>query len=317
MSSTRPDATPQASDEGPGPGWLAVAWRRVIRRPRLWLGLWLLSQGISLIATLPLLLVLFQRLGRRPLASALARGQADVLWAELLDADGAIVPSLLAALLFGLGLRWALQVSLSGGLLSTLLRPGSPAHIGPDGVLRRAAASLGEAWKLHGLSLLVLRLPLLALLAGAVALIGRGHRPLLGTATYAVLHYAPLAVLGACAWSTLSLAVSVIQVRRLASVGPPLPLFRTLKAGLRQLLGTAAGLRPLLGAAGLSVLLFVVWIVATRLAAAALDVRLYVGAALLVRQLAALGRSLLSLWQLAAAAELWHRLAATETQNRI
>lgn len=313
-------STPLRSIAGSQPAerpWLQVAARRVLARPRLWLGLWLLHQAVSLLSTLPLLLVLNQRLAHRPIASALARGQVDFLWAELLDREGGVVPSLVAALLFGLCLRWALDVSLSGGLLSTLLRPGTPGHVGRDGLLRRAAAALGDAWRLHGLSLLVLRLPLIVLWVGVAALIGRGHRPLLGSATYAVLHYAPLAVLAACAWSALSWVISLIQLERLTQAGPPSSLIRSIKAGLRRYLATRAGLRPLLLGAGLSVLLYSGWIVAGRLAAAALDVRLFVGAALLVRQLAAIGRSLISLWQLAAATELWHRRPAPETQNRI
>lgn len=300
-----------------GPGLYWAAWRRAAGRPGLWLGLWLLYQGLGLLVMLPLLWGLHHHLGRRPIAAALARGQADVLWAELLGTDGGLAPLGLGALLVGLCLRWSLRVSLSGGLLCTLLRPGTPARVASDGLLGRAARSLGAAWKLHGLSLLVLRLPLLLLLAGSMALVGRGHRPLLGTATVGLLHYAPILLLGVLAWSALGSVVHITQLQLLSRPGPAGSAFRALKAGLRQISQTKQVLQPLAVTALLSVGLYAGWIVAARVLASALDVRLFVVLALVVRQLAALGRSLLSLWQLALSAELFHRLPPTTTQSRI
>lgn len=317
ISSSESGEQAHQPDLGPAHRPFLAAWRRVMGRPGLWLGLWLLFQALGVLLMLPVFLGLYQRLGRRPIATALARGQVDFLWAELLNGDGAILPSLLAALLVGLCLRWALQVALSSGLLATLLRPGTPQRVASDGLLLRAMSSMGMAFRLHALSLLVLRLPLLVVLVGAGALIGRGDRPLMGTATAALLHYAPLVLLGLCAWSALSFVVHITQLSLLTRRESNAKTLRALRQGLRQIVAAKPVLRGLVGAAVLSVLIFAAWIVAARLLAAALDVRLYVGAALLVRQVAALGRSLLSLWQLAVAAELWHRLPAPETQTRI
>lgn len=304
-------------DPDPSPCVSVAAWRRLRSRPGLWLGLFLLYQAVTVLSLLPLLLVLHESAGRRPLLTAMARGQADFLWAELLDVDGPVLPSLLAALIFGLVLRWTLQVTLSAGLLSTLLRPGTAGRVDGDGVLRQAVTWLSRSFRLHLATLIGLRLPLLALLIGAGALISRGQRPLTGSASFALLNYAPLVVLGLCAWSALTLMVHVIQLDRLMAERSQPSLFRSIRMGLRRAWASRPTRWQVLGLAALGVLLYGLVIAIGRVLSATLDVRLWVGLALLVRQAAAFARTGLSLWQQAAAAEIWHRLPPPETQTRI
>lgn len=294
------------------------ACRRALREPRLWLGLWLLNLAVTVICALPLLWVLADLLGDRPRADALARGQADALLLDLLVHGPGVWSSVGFGVLAATVLHWAIHVSLSGGLLPAMLAPGLPSRVPSESVLRQAAARLGLTWRLEVLAVLTLRLPLLLLLAGGAALIGRGQRPLTGTFSVLLGNYAPLVGLGLLLWASLSVAIHVARLRLLtAPGGGGQAAYRVLKGTLRSLVADAGLLQTVATLALLFVLSYGVLLVAARLGAGYFDYRLQVGLALAVRQLAAMGRGVLALSQLAAAGELWRSQAPSEAQTRI
>lgn len=313
-----PPGLPDVAAPAPRPALLALlrlALRRAIRRPRLWLGLYLLNLGITLLCALPLLLLLTEQLGDRPLADAMARGRADAAMLDLLLNGAGISTSVGLGLISAALLHWLAGVSLSGGLLPALLPPGHPLRVPTDAVLAKAASTLRPMWRLEGLALLGLRLPLVVLVGLVAALISRGQWPLTGTVTLLFACYAPLALLALWLWSALSLVIHVARLRLLAQGAGGASAYRALRVSLRGLATPSGMLATLAGLALLTLLTYSLLIVAGRLGAAALDYRLYVGLAFLLRQLAAMARSLLALFQLATAGELWRSLAESEAQT--
>lgn len=295
---------------------LGRAFRRALRQPKLWLSLWLLNLGVSVLCALPLLLALSSLLLDRPLADALARGRSDVLFFDLLLNGHGVWNGVGFGIVAASLLHWAVHVSLAGGLLPAMLAPGQSLRVPSDSVLHQAARWLGPMWRLEVMSLVALRLPLMVLAVVGAVLVGRGQRPLTGSFQTLAVSYAPIVVLGLWAWSSLSLAIHLARLRLLtrASEGAAYP---ALKSSLRLLVADSTLLRALVALGLLYVVLYSALLVGARLGAAALDYRLYVGLALLVRQTAAMGRSLLALAQLATAGELWRSQTQSEAQTRI
>lgn len=311
-------ASPVLSDAAPpalGP-LLWRAFRRAWRQPTLWLSLWLLNLAVTLVCALPLLLSLSSLLLDRPLADALARGRSDVLFFDLLLHGQGVWSGVGFGIVAAALLHWAIHVSLAGGLLPAMLAPGQRLRVPADSVLRQAVGWLGPMWRLEGVALLGLRLPLLVMAVVAAVLVGRGQRPFTGSMQLLIASYAPIGVLGLWAWSSLSLAIHLARLRLLtrATEGAA---YAALKSTLRAIVADSTLLRAIAALGLVFVLLYVALIVVARLGAGALDYRLYVGLALLLRQTAAVGRSLLALTQLATAGELWRRQTQSEAQTRI
>lgn len=289
------------------------ALRRVWHQRRLVVGLWLLNLGITLVAGLPTLLQLAAGLALRPAATSLARGQVDALWGELLDGRHGVREAALSWLALALFLHWVVGVSLSGGLLPALLRPGHPARVAPGRVLAHAATHAAAMWRMEAAGLLLLRLPLLVLLAAAATALGHSGRPQAGTFSLLLAYYAPLLAVGLVAWAGTSWLLNVARLFLVTRGAGPTAAVRTLRQAARFLLQSRAVVGPTLAMALIGVLTYAAWIAVGRVAAAPFDAGLYVGCALVVRQVSALGRSALGLTQLAAVAEQWHTQGPSTT----
>lgn len=287
-----------------------IALSRVLARPQLVIGLWLLSLIGAALALLPTGLTLFSQLALRPAAQLLARGQGDVLASELLYSSTgvtAFAPMFVGSLLVSSLLFWLLSSVLSGGLVAALLRPGHPAHAPPGRVLSRAIETAVPMLRLELLGLLVLRLPLLVVVAVAAFLLG--HRPEVVelTAQAFALRFLPLVVLSAWLWSATSIVLHYARILQLS--GSAVSTFAALRGGLRLATQGKKTLRATLALGLVSMAGYALLLTLGLLTASALDVTLFVGLAFIVRQLFALLRSLLALWLIAAATEVWHDLA--------
>jgi len=293
------------------------AFHRAVRMPRLWLSLWLLNLGLSVLCGVPLLIALATQLLDRPLADAMARGQADAALLDLLLNGSGVAAGVVFGIVGALLVHWLASVALSAGLLRALLPPGHRLRIPTDAVLHHAAAALRPSFRLEVLALLGLRLPLLVLCVLAAALVGRGQRPLAGSVTLLVGSYAPIVGVGLWLWSALSLAIQVARLQLLSQSAAGASAYRILRATLRSLWAAPGLLRRVAALSLLSIVAYAVLIVGARLGAAALDYRLFVGLAFGLRQLAAMARSVLALFQLATAGELWQSQADSEAQTRL
>lgn len=212
---------------------LRAALRRVLKRPRLVLGMWLLGLGLSLLAGLPVLLGLSSLLAERPLGAALAAGRADAVFGELLGDNPALGAALTASLLGAALPGWLLSAALAGALLDALRRPGDPRRVSGRAVLRRAGETAPAMLRLFSAGLLLRGALLIALLViGAGlrrALEGRGLLPLVALGGGALL-------LGALLWSALGVALHFARLWRLASLDGPgaSRTFSALRQGLRR-----------------------------------------------------------------------------------
>lgn len=297
--------------------WVSEVFRRVVRMPRLWLSLWLLNLGLSVVCGVPLLIALATQLLDRPLADAMARGQADAALLDLLLNGSGVAAGVLFGLVGALFVHWLASVALSAGLLRALLPPGHRLRIPTDAVLHHAAAALRPSFRLEALALLGLRLPLLCLCVLSAVLVGRGQRPLSGSVTLLVGCYAPIVAVGLWLWSALSLAIQVARLQLLSDYRAGVSAYRVLRVTLRSLVTAPGMLRRVAALSLLSIVANAVLIVGARLGAAALDYRLFVGLAFGLRQLAAMARSVLALFQLATAGDLWRSQADSEAQTRL
>jgi hypothetical protein len=270
------------------------------------LGLWLLSLLTALLATFPAALALSQLLGSRRLATPLAAGQADYLWGELLGSHATLIPSLLGSVLPALGLFWLLHTALSGGITAALLRPGHPAAAAPGQLFARAAASASAMFRLELLGLVILRLPILVVGAGAAFLLS--HKQELGESTFPLIvaRFAPLAVGLLLLWSMASVILQSARVRRLTQAPGSGRARRALRAALADATDRSRLLGATLRLGLLSLCGYALLVGGGRLLASRLDAGLFVGCAFVVRQLAALGRSTLALTLIAATSEAWH-----------
>jgi hypothetical protein len=281
---------------------LRVALLRALRRPRLLLGLWLLTLLIAAGAGLPVLLSLRSLLDERPLAAALARGQADFLWGEIFGDHPLLAAALAGSLLAAALPAWVLSAAMAGGVLDALRRPGDPRRVTGWALLARAGQTAPAMLRLWVLGLL-LRLPLLAVLGGAAvglrhALAGRGMVP-------ALVGGGALLAVAALLWSGLSVALDYARLERLGdgATGPGAAR-RALRRGLRrarQAPGATLGLAAL-SALGLGLLALAGRSGALRLD----DVAAPIVLVFAWRQLMALGRTTLQLTVLAGAVEVSH-----------
>jgi hypothetical protein len=292
----------------------SVGVRRVLQRPSLLVAMWLGSLLFAVLCALPLGLALHAALGERPAALELAAGRADVLWVELLSEGGPLGPGLLLLVLpsvIGLLGYWLLQTLVSGGLTAALSRPGDARYAPPGTVIARAAETARAMLRLELYGLLVLRLPVLFFaVAAGVLLSHRAHLPE-KTASAVAWRLGPLLLCVLVLWSMGSVILHYARALRLSmrhgsagwSVQKALRLLREPK-GFATTLGLA-----LLSLCGYAALLAV-----GRFAAARLDYALFVGAALVVRQLCGLLRAGLGLSTLAAAIEVGYEFRAASTE---
>lgn len=290
---------------------LHTGLKRSLLRPNLLIGLWLLSLGTAAFAMLPVGIALYAGLSEHPAAIKLARGQADVLWGEILMplADTApleLGPLLLFAIASGLLLFWLLEVLLSGGFVAALLRPGHPAHAPPGRIFSRAIETASAMLRIECLGLVTLRLPLV-LFCGAVAyLIGKNLQLLDATAEKVMLCYGPLLFVALLFFSAGSNVLSYARAFYLAHPPGETSAAVALRKALALTLSSRARMAATLGLALVSVLGYGMLILFGRLVAAWLDSALFVFWAFVVRQLSGLLRAGLALTVLAAATEVWH-----------
>lgn len=287
--------------------WIGL--RRTLGRPGLIFGLWLLSLSAAALSALPAGLALYLGLEDRPAAYALAGGEADALWGEVLSPSGGLatlVPLAASGALIGGFLYWLVQTLLSGGLVAALLRPGHPAYAPPGRVLTRAAETGGAMLRLELIFIAALRLPLLFAAAAVAYLLAYRQNFFDGTAQAIFVRYAPLCLVTLVLWSAASVILHYARAYCLAK--PPgdgstvAIVFRAvqLASETRSRLAATLGL-GLLSAAGYGLLFIAGWRTAARL-----DHALLIGLALLIRQGCAVARTVLGLSIMAAATEVWH-----------
>lgn len=293
-----------------------IGCKRALRRPGLICGLWLLSQCIAILALLPAGIALYLGLAESPAAFKLARGHADVLWAELLfpnGSSGGIGLLLISGSLLGIFCYWLLQTLLAGGILGALLRPGHPAFAPPGRVLLRAAETFSTMLRLELLGLLTLRLPL-GIATGAIVFLF-AHRPHLLEFTMQSL-LLRLAPLGFLVLLLFSMGSVVLYYARAFRMGDPAGAFKSPAAksasaalflALRLVFQDGASFCYTLGLGLLSVVGYAALVLSGRLLVMHLDTALLVLPAFALRQLFALARAMLAVCIGATAAETWHQ----------
>lgn len=287
-----------------------IALSRVLARPQLVVGLWLLSLTSAALALVPTGLTLFSTLALRPAAQLIARGQGDALRSELFSSQAGVAafgPMFFGSLIVSSLLFWLLSSALSGGLVAALLRPGHPAHAPPGRILLRAVETAMPMLRLELLGLFALRLPLLVVIAAAGFLLGRRPEIVELTAQGLALRFLPLVVLLLWLWSATSIVLHYARIVLLT--GGSVTIIAALRGGLRLARHSKKTLRATLGLGLVSLCGYALLLSLGYLTASALDVSLFVGLAFIVRQVFALCRTLLALWLIAAATEVWHDLA--------
>ena len=316
LSAVRP---PAAGPQPPLPGtsrraarpprvlWvLTQGARRVASQPRLLVLVWGLAMAAAMAASAPAMMMLGMLLGKRPVALQLARGHQDVLLGEVMEDHPVAVAIIVGTVLIAALLFFLLHLTLAGGLLSALRRPGHPQRVGPSlsQIVARGLLTAGAMVRLELLFLLVGRLPLLLLGGGAVALAVHSkfadNHPL----PQILWLFGSLAGLTLWLWCAGTVVLYASRLQRLAQTAGESSAWRALGAGLHRTLGSAAAIRVTLTLAllwGLGMLALVVF---GRVLAARLDYALLVVAALLIRQGFALLRSALTLGIMAGTVEL-------------
>lgn len=275
---------------------VAASVRRAWRRPGLVLGLWLLSLLFAAAFTLPVLFSLGAALNERPLGHALAQGQADWLFLELLSAYPDLPPVLTATVVGAALCHWMVATLLSGGLVQSLRRPGDPRRAAPGQLVQAAARSAG-AMLLVSLAGALLRVMWLVLAGGAAYLVGR--RLIDQSMNRGLLLIVLLLGAALLLWSLISVVLHFARAHALGGAGS-VSGSRAVRDGLRTA-WRAPGTTLLLGvcsSAGLLILCLLGRALASRL-----DVGLLVGTAFLVRQITAILRTFLGLAVMSVAVE--------------
>jgi hypothetical protein len=293
----------------PPPGALRALYRgarRVLQQPRLLLFFWGLSLATSLLASVPALATLSNLLGKRPAAAQIARGGADYLLGELAGDNQASIGVILGSALVAAVTFFIAQLVLSGGLLSALRRPGDPLRVGPA-VGAIVARGLATAWSMVRLELLfflLIRLPVVALCGGALALAVRGKFIDTHNLSEILMRLLPLVGLTLWLWCAGTIVLYAARLHRLAQIAGGGSALRALAGGLRQTLGRGGAVGSPLTLALIDGVGMVGLVVLGRVLAAHFDYALLVIAALLVRQGFALLRCLLTLSVMAGTVEL-------------
>ena len=285
---------------------LSRALRRTLCSHRVLAALWMISALATLLFALPVGLRLWGMLSNRPIGETLARGQADAVFlGEVLSMTGPLWTVGTAAVVVGGLFYWALLVTLSGGLIASLLPPGHPLRVGPGNLLSRAGATAGAMWRTEVWTLLVLRLPVVALVGGASALLSRGGILTGGTWNMLLLRLLPVGFGAALLWSIGTVLSNWTRLERLAQPAGGHSGWQALCLVLRRL--RQGPWRSVLAIALCSLCAFCALIVGGRLAGAALDHALLVGPALLLRLGFSWARTVTTAWQLAAVGELFYQ----------
>ncbi len=285
---------------------LAQGARRVASQPRLLVLVWGLAMAAAMAASAPAMMMLGMLLGKRPVALQLARGHQDVLLGEVMEDHPVAVAIIVGTVLIAALLFFLLHLTLAGGLLSALRRPGHPQRVGPSlsQIVARGLLTTGAMVRLELVFLLVGRLPLLLLVSGAVALAVHSkfadNHPL----PQILWLFGSLAGLTLWLWCAGTVVLYASRLQRLAQTAGESSAWRALSAGLQRTLGSAAAIRVTLTLGLLFALGMLALVVFGRVLAARLDYALLVVAALLVRQGFALLRSALTLGIMAGTVEL-------------
>lgn len=295
--------------QGPPPGLLATLGhgaRRVFSQPWLLLFVWGLGFVTAMMASSPAMVMLGMLLGKRPAAVLMARGESDFLFGELLQDHPVAVGILVASVLIASVLFVFSHLVLSGGLLSALRRPGHPQRVGPalSQIVARGLLTAGAMVRLEVLFLILVRGPIVLVIAGLVALGLRSKYPDTHSLSEILGWVLPALGLALWLWCTGTVILYAVRLERLTQTAGEHSSWRALVAGVRQTFGSLAAARVSLSMALLDAVLMTALVVAGRVVAARLDYRLLVTAALLVRQGFALLRSMLTLWVMASTVEL-------------
>ena len=291
------------------PGFLAVLGhgaRRVFSQPWLLLFVWGLAFLTAMAASSPAMVMLGMLLGKRPAAVQLARGEADVLFGELLEDHPVAIAIIVASVFIAAALFFFTHLVLSGGLLSALRRPGHPQRVGTalNQIVARGLATTGAMLRLEFLFLLFVRGPIVLVFGGLAALGMRSKYPDTHSLPDILRWVAPVAGLALWAWCGGTVVLYAARLHRLAQTAGEHSAWRALMAGLRLTFGSLAAARVSLSLALASAAGMAGLVIVGRVLAARLDYALLVIAALLVRQGFALLRSMLTLWIMASTVEL-------------
>lgn len=282
-----------------------VGLHRALAAPRVVLLLWLSTLLVSVLIALPAWPYLSTLLSERPAAWQLARGQSDILWVEIVPIDGPYLSMLMLMVGFGVVVSTLSRLLLSGGILPSLLPEGHPLRPRRGELLARAASAFGAMARLELLGFVFLRLPIFG---GLVAIgLALWRSPLVLEQSFtslAVKILLPLGI-GIWLWMTSGVVLTYAALYRLAQPETAVSTMRAFHDGLKLGLGPALGRSLGLGLVGVLLMLLVV--AGGRWAAMQLDYGLLVATAFLIRQAAALLRTLVSLSVAGGAAELWRR----------
>lgn len=277
--------------------------QRVLQRPGLIAAVWGLGLALSLLGLLPGLSALGAILNSRPAAAALARGEADVLWAEVFSEHPTLTVVLMTGAACALLVHWLLSLLLSGGLLAALRAPGQAEPVLRGGAVLGEGARLFTAMLRLSLLGVLTRVPALLLVAVPLALVGtrlpalgfaRSGAVLVAFGLYAGLLWCHGSVILRCAqaWLAQQPPGGSLQARS--------ALRAALRLTLRDATGRRSALALALGSLGAYAILIMTALLLPRPVAAAG----FAGLAFLLRQLFALGRAVLALTLLGAAADL-------------
>lgn len=274
---------------------------RVLSSPLLVVGMWLLSLGTALFATLPVRAMLRDVLSLRPIADKIARGEYDVGLIEVMSDNPAAMAAASSTLMTAALLYVLLQALVAGGVLSRLSPADAARHVPAGRLLVRSAETAGAMLKLELLFALAVRTPLL-LVAAALCGTVLGWQKVGSLAWDTVsARLIPVGLAFVMLWSLASSWLHLARLRRLDDES--LSAWRALVNG-----GKTLSLSPVLSGALLLALLSVgghgglLWI--GRLVTAKLDAKLLLLVAFLVRQGLSLVRTTLSLWALSTTCSL-------------
>lgn len=296
-------ATNQAFSSADQGGFAALprGIARVFDRPRLIIGLWLLSIGTALAATLPARAMLREVLSMRPLAERIARGEYDIGLIEIMNDNPSAMAAATSAVMTGVLVFFVLQSLIAGGVLSRLSSPSSSRFVPAGQFLQRAAETSGAMLKLELLFGLAVRTPLL-LVGGAAAGFAIGWNKATELSWQSLTtRLTPVVIVFVLLWSLASIGLTMARLQKLDAAERS--TWQSLLGGLRGL-----GQRQVLAGALLLTVIAVVGhgalLLLGRSLTLRLDAKLMILAALAVRQGVSLLRTVLSLFVLATTCEL-------------
>lgn len=280
---------------------LSSGLARVLGSPLLIIGMWLLSLGTALFATLPVRALLRDVLSLRPIAERIAKGEYDPGLIEIMSDNPSAMAAVSSALMTSALVYVLLQALIAGGVLSRLSPSDAARHVPAGRLLVRSAETAGAMLKIELLFALAVRTPLLLTFAATCGTaLGWQKAGSLAWDTV-VARLIPVVLVFVLLWSLASTWLNLTRLRRLDD--EELSAWQSLRAGLRTLLSSpvliGALVLALLSVGGHGGLFFL-----GRIVTAKLDAKLMVLLAFAVRQGLSLLRTTLSLWGLSTTCSL-------------